>query len=105
MIGFGGKQKEGETIEQANIREVLEETGVHVPEAQKTGLLLYTFDCEPELFLEVHVFSSNANFETTTLNDEYDGPAQWFQEDSIPFKVRASYPILNNHVLIMYDVA
>lgn len=82
--------KPGETPEQANYREMLEETGVRVDDAKKTGLILFTFDCKPGLFLEVHVFSSAKSFDNVTLDDEFEGSTPtWFAEEDIPFDVSA----------------
>lgn len=90
-VGFGGKVSSGETVEQANTREMMEETGVRVDEARKIGLILFTFDCAPEYYLEVHLFESNASFDTITLNDEYVGDPVWFPVESIPFSVRVPW--------------
>lgn len=89
-VGFGGKQKPGETISEANVREMFEETGVVLQEedVRKVGLLLYTFDVDPTLFLEVHVFDCDdaAKLENlNTLNDEYEGAAQWMKNVDIPY--------------------
>ncbi len=90
-VGFGGKLNPGETPMQANYREMLEETGVCVDDATKCGLILFTFDCKPNLFLEVHVFCSAKSFDNVTLDDEFEGTTPtWFNENEIPFKVRAS---------------
>lgn len=79
--------KTGETVEQANMREIIEETGVHMSNVRKIGLILFTFACAPELFLEVHLFDTDSSFEKITLNDEYEGLPVWFPFGSIPFEV------------------
>lgn len=86
-VGFGGKVERDETVEQANVREIAEETGVRMQSARKMGLVMFTFDVEPELFLEVHVFDTDAEFDGVKLNDEYDGDAVWYPFDKIPFEV------------------
>lgn len=68
---------------------MLEETGVRVDDAKKIGLILFTFDCAPGLFLEVHIFSTAKSFDNVTLDDEFEGKSPtWFAENDIPFKVR-----------------
>lgn len=91
-VGFGGKQKPDESIIQANLREMAEETGIVLreEEVQKVGLLLFTFDVNPSLYLEVHVFDyDSAKFcsskSAITLNDEYEGEPQWMKNADIPY--------------------
>jgi len=45
--GFGGKIGEGETIEDAAKRELLEESGVHATELKKVGELTFFFPDMP----------------------------------------------------------
>lgn len=82
--GFGGKVAEGETIEQAAIREMQEEAGivVHEHDLEKVGLLDFTFTDNPEA-IEVHVFRID-DFSGEPTESEEMKP-EWFYIDEIPF--------------------
>src|SRR3989344_8938906 len=54
--GFGGKREEGETIEQAAIRELFEEAQVRAAEFHKVGELTYLFPKDAQWNQVVHVF-------------------------------------------------
>lgn len=89
-VGFGGKQQPDESISEANLREMAEETGIVLREEEvsKVGLLLFTFDVNPSLFLEVHVFDCDSGktcFTSMTLNDEYEGEPTWMKRADIPY--------------------
>src|SRR3989344_310455 len=60
--GFGGKVDEGETIEDAARREVLEECGLSVHNLEKRGILEFSFEKNPEEMLP-----------------------EWFTVESIPY--------------------
>jgi 8-oxo-dGTP diphosphatase/2-hydroxy-dATP diphosphatase len=55
--GFGGKVQEGESLENAARRELLEEANVTVSSLEEIGVLTFEFVGEPDL-MEVHVFKS-----------------------------------------------
>lgn len=82
-MGFGGKVESGESIDAATLRELLEETGVALERNQirNIGLLLFSFECKPEYFLEVHVYETFALSAIPKLCDEFEGTGVWFSRD------------------------
>jgi 8-oxo-dGTP diphosphatase/2-hydroxy-dATP diphosphatase len=80
--GFGGKVAPGETIEEAARREMREEAGVEVGALEKTGVLEFEFQGDPDV-LEVHVFRA-VDFSGEPTESEEMRP-QWFRIDEIPF--------------------
>lgn len=81
--GFGGKLKEGESIEQAAHRELKEEAGISVGGLEKRGVIEFEFENNPEL-LEVHLFAGKEPLGEPKESDEMQ-PA-WFFVDEIPFR-------------------
>lgn len=81
--GLGGKVEEGETIEQAAIRESREEAGITINKMEKLGILDFEFKGDP-VILEVHIFKIN-NFEGEPEETEEMKP-QWFHTDDIPLR-------------------
>lgn len=80
--GFGGKLGEGETIEEAAIREIKEESCINAIEITKRGILNFEFENDP-ILLEVHIYSID-KFEGVPEETEEMRP-QWFSVDEIPF--------------------
>lgn len=81
--GFGGKLNDGESIEEAAIREVREETGIKINKIEKKGIIDFEFKDNPEI-LEVHIFKAD-EFEGEPLETEEMRP-KWFHIDEIPFE-------------------
>lgn len=81
--GFGGKVTQGETIEEAAKRELMEEAGIEVGEIEKHGILDFEFEGNPEI-LEVHIFKA-LDFDGEPSESEEMMP-QWFFVDQIPFR-------------------
>ena len=80
--GFGGKVEEGETIEEAAIRELKEEAGIDVKDLNKFGIVNFEFQ-DGSKTAEVHIFKSN-NFEGQIVETEEMRP-QWFDIDKLPY--------------------
>lgn len=80
--GFGGKPVEGETIEQAAMREIKEEISVVPEDLKKRGVINFEFQGNPET-LEVHLFSAT-KFKGEPTEGEEMKP-EWYAKDEIPF--------------------
>ena len=81
--GFGGKLQEGESIEQAARRELIEEAGIEAEALEKVGDM--EFDAPHfDAIMEVHVFRSTMFKGEPTESEEMK--PDWFQVDEIPFK-------------------
>ena len=81
--GFGGKVKEGESLEETAKREMKEESGVDIDDIEKVGIIEFEFEGNPEI-IEAHIFKAK-NFEGELIESEEMKP-QWFYIDEIPFK-------------------
>ncbi|MDO8571265.1 MAG: 8-oxo-dGTP diphosphatase [bacterium] len=81
--GFGGKVEVGETIEEAALRELHEEAGIHGSNLEKRGTLLFIFENDP-VALEVHIFRIDA-FSGEPIETEEMAP-QWYHEHAIPLE-------------------
>ncbi len=82
--GFGGKVAEGESIEEAARRELLEECGLEADNMKKQGILHFDFQDTDQKPLEAHVFRVD-KFKGEPRETEEMRP-QWFHADEIPFK-------------------
>ena len=86
--GFGGKLEEGETIAEAAVRELQEETEIVPLDMQKRGVVIFKFEEDGNPFegkplVEVHIFSVT-KFEGEPSETEEMRP-QWFSLDKIPY--------------------
>lgn len=79
--GFGGKVKEGESIEEAMVRELKEESGLNASAYESAGVLEFFFPNGLEI--EVHVFSVHS-CEGRVCETEEMAP-RWFSLSEIPF--------------------
>lgn len=80
--GFGGKVSEGETIEEAALREIKEESNIEVDNINKVGIIEFEFQGNSEI-LEVHIFKSDSFLGEPSESEEMK-PA-WFHVDEIPY--------------------
>jgi 8-oxo-dGTP diphosphatase/2-hydroxy-dATP diphosphatase len=81
--GFGGKVHEGESIEEAAKRELLEEAGIKPLRSEETGVIDFDFE-NNDPTIEVHFFRVN-DFTGEPAESEEMKP-QWFDVNEIPFK-------------------
>ena len=82
--GFGGKVESGETIRQAAVREVIEESGVRVDESdlEPVGDIIFHFSDTPDKPFRGNIFMvrrwQNEPVETEEMSPE------WFTCDTLP---------------------
>jgi 8-oxo-dGTP diphosphatase/2-hydroxy-dATP diphosphatase len=81
--GFGGKVHEGETLEQAAIREFQEEAGITATALEQRGVLHFEFTDKPAEQLEVTVFAVT-KWQGEPMETEEMKP-QWFDLELIPY--------------------
>jgi ADP-ribose pyrophosphatase YjhB (NUDIX family) len=82
--GYGGKLEEGESVEEATVREIGEESGVVVAPENLTKVAVVEFFFHDGKHLEVHTFFVDT-WEGEPVETEEMHP-QWFLHEDIPFE-------------------
>jgi len=80
--GFGGKVEEGETIIEAAIREMKEESGLEINDLEEKGTVIFQY-LDTRKLLEVHIFNV-LKYSGEIMESEEMLP-QWFDIKEIPF--------------------
>lgn len=86
--GFGGKVEEGETVEQAAVRELGEECSIFPLDMKKCGIITFEFKPENNPFegkpiIELHIFSVT-KFEGE-VSETNEMKPRWFFHNEIPY--------------------
>ncbi len=83
--GVGGKVEEGESVEQAMIRETQEEIGITPTTYQKVADIRFDefFKGEPTL-MHVHIFTASEWTGEPTESEEM--APKWFEESEVPYE-------------------
>lgn len=96
--GPGGKLHEGESPEQAVVREVREETGLAVSDVRDRGTLTFYVDGVDGPDIVVRVFITDRFRGDLQPNEE--GRLEWFEEDRLPYdQMWEDDPLWVPHVL------
>lgn len=81
--GYGGKQRDGETIRDAAVREMQEESGTTPLNIEEVGIIKFTFENNQEKLIECHIFSTSEYEGEPKETDEMR--PRWYNELNIPY--------------------
>jgi len=81
--GYGGKVKEGESVEESGVREIEEESGIKVSRLEKMGIINFEFQTDPGDILEVHFFHI-LDYKGEAIETEEMRP-KWFDIEKLPY--------------------
>jgi 8-oxo-dGTP diphosphatase len=86
FVGIGGSLEAGETTAQAALREIMEEIGVQVAEADLSdmGSVIFLFPARPEWNLDVALYQTQ-RWQGEIVESSEMAPA-WFDPDKIPYE-------------------
>lgn len=82
--GYGGKVEDGETIEQAAIREIKEETTIDARKIEERGVINFIWESGKHGPIECHIFKI-VDYAGEPQETEEMKP-QWFSQNDIPFE-------------------
>ena len=84
--GIGGKVQDGETIEEAAIRELYEEIGVHasIADLRNVGNLKFYFNNKPDWNQRMHIYFITEWQGEPRESDEM--APKWYKKDQIPYE-------------------
>lgn len=81
--GYGGKLNENETVEQAMVRELLEESGLLAHKFEKRGIITFDDQNNGDI-IEMHIFRV-FEFGGNLVETEEMSP-KWFELNKIPYE-------------------
>ena len=84
--GIGGKVEDGETIEEAAIRELYEEINVktNITNLEKIGNIKFYFNDKPDWNQRMHIYFIN-QWQGDPKESEEMAP-KWYKKDQIPYE-------------------
>ena len=81
--GFGGKLREGESLQEGALRELQEESGLRALSLEEMGVLIFEQE-DIKVLHEMHIFLCK-DFQGSPVETEEMSP-RWFSRDEIPYE-------------------